>query len=52
MSNGVKYARIVHESYKFGVRKSLDFITERNLTNSSSHVLQTLKFVCVAYTVL
>lgn len=49
MSSGVKHAKITHESYKFGVRKSLGFVAGRNLTNSCSHILQTLNFGYVAY---
>ena len=51
MRSGVKnHARIVRESCKSGVRKSLDFIAERNLMHSSFHVLQTLNCVCAVLT--
>lgn len=49
MSSAVKHAKIVQESYKFGISKSLGFMVEKNLTNSCFHNLQTLNFAYVAY---
>lgn len=49
MSSGVKHAKSVQESYKFGISKSQGFMVEKNLTNSCFHTWQTLNFAYVAY---
>lgn len=49
MSSGVKHAKSVQESYKFGISKWLGFMVEKNLTNSCFHSFQTLNFAYVAY---